>query len=63
MENRNPQDPDREMAYFRFALIAPAIQGTFPNASMAVYCRRVAQSPVARPNGTTFKYNHATLQH
>ena len=30
-----------EIAYFRFGVIAPIIQGTFPDASEAAYYRRV----------------------
>jgi len=62
MENTNAKDPDREMAYFRFALVAPVIQGTFPDASVAAYCRRVTENPITRPDGTSFHYKPATLQ-
>jgi hypothetical protein len=54
-EKTIPKDPDREMAYFRFAIIAPVIQGTFPDASAAAYCRRVTQNPLRRPDGTMFR--------
>jgi transposase InsO family protein len=56
------RDPGREMAYFRFAIIAPVIQGTFPDASVAAYCRRVTQNPLRRPDGTMFRYKMATLE-
>jgi transposase InsO family protein len=62
MEKTNEKDLDRELAYFRFALIAPAIQGTFSDASVAAYCRRVAENPVLRPDGTLFQYKPATLE-
>ena len=62
MENTNAKDSDREMAYFRFALTAPAIQGTFPDASAAAYFRRVTENPIERPDGTLFHYKPATLQ-
>ena len=39
MENPNTKDPGRELAYFRFALIAPVIQGTFSDVSAAAYCQ------------------------
>ena len=32
-----------KIAHFRFALIAPVIQGLFPDASEAAYYRRVTQ--------------------
>jgi len=61
-EKTNPKDPGREMAYFRFATIAPVIQGTFPDASVAAYCRRVTQNPLRRPDGTMFRYRETTLE-
>jgi hypothetical protein len=62
MEKTNCADSDRELAYFRFALIAPVIQGTFADASIAAYCRRVTEKPIARPDGTIFPYKPATLE-
>jgi transposase InsO family protein len=56
------KDPDRELAYFRFALIAPVLQGTFTDASIAAYCRRVTENPIPRPDGTPFQYKPATLE-
>lgn len=56
------KDLDRELAYFRFALIAPVIQGTFTDASISAYCRRVTEEPVTRPDGTIFQYKPATLE-
>ena len=62
MEKNINKDPDRELAYFRFALIAPVIQETFPDASIAAYCRRVTEKPIARPDGVMFQYKPATLE-
>ena len=61
MEKTSGKDMDRELAYFRFALIAPVIQGTFDDASIAAYCRRVTESPIPRPDGTPFQYKPTTL--
>ncbi|MDR0489744.1 MAG: DDE-type integrase/transposase/recombinase [Oscillospiraceae bacterium] len=61
MEKQNIKDMGRELAYFRFALIAPVIQGTFPDASVAAYCRRVTEKPIVRPDGTLFQYKPGTL--
>jgi len=61
MDKTNSKDPDRELAYFRFALIAPVIQGTFPDVSVAAYCRRVTEKPIVRPDGTSFLYKPGTL--
>ena len=61
MEKSNPGDVGREWAYFKFALVAPVIQNTFPDASVAAYCRRVTEEPIIRPDGTSFKYKPGTL--
>jgi len=61
MEKTNSTQMDRELAYFRFALIAPVIQGTFSDASVAAYCRRVTENPIVRPDGTSFRYKPGTL--
>jgi transposase InsO family protein len=61
MEKTNSRNRDREIAYFKFALIAPVIQGTFTDASIAAYCRRVTGKPIVRPDGTLFQYNPGTL--
>jgi len=62
MDKTDGRDPDRELAYFRFALVAPVIQGTFSDASIAAYCRRVTENPITKPDGTTFQYKPATLE-
>ena len=62
MDKSKTKDQDRELAYFRFALIAPAIQGTFPDASIAAYCRRVTEAPITRPDGVLFQYKPTTLE-
>lgn len=51
-----------QMAHFKFALIAPVIQGLFPDASAAAYYRRVTEKPITRPDGTTYQYHANTLE-
>jgi len=51
-----------ETAHFRFALVAPVVQGLFPDTSAAAYCRRVTENPILKPDGTTFLYNPRTLE-
>ena len=51
-----------KMAHFRFALIAPVIQGLYPDASEAAYYRRVTAEPIIRPDGTPYKYAPDTLE-
>jgi len=62
MQNNDHKDPGRELALFRFALIAPLIQGTYPDASVAAYCRRVTEKPIVRPDGAAFQYKPGTLE-
>jgi len=49
-------------AHFRFALIAPVIQGIYLDASASAYFRRVTEHPLTLPDGTTFHYNPKTLE-
>ena len=51
-----------KVAHFRFALIAPVIQGLYPDASEAAYYRRVTKDPILRPDGTSFQYSPDTLE-
>jgi hypothetical protein len=62
MKTSDRLEKNRETAYFRFALIAPVIQGTFPDVSVKAYCRRVAGTPVKRPDGVMFTYSPATIE-
>jgi len=51
-----------QTAHFRFALVAPVVQGLFPDPSALAYYRRVTANPIVRPDGTTFLYNPRTLE-
>ena len=51
-----------EVAQFRFALIAPVIQGLFPDASATAYYKRVSAAPLTLPDGTSVKYSYKTLE-
>lgn len=53
---------DLKTAHFRFGLIAPVIQGNYPDASIAAYCRRVTRDPIVRPDGSSFLFQPKTLQ-
>jgi len=50
------------IAHFRFALIAPVIQHTYSDSSVAAYCRRVTQKPLTLPDGPSFQYQPTTLE-
>jgi|LGVE01.1.fsa_nt_gb transposase InsO family protein len=51
-----------EIAYFKFALIAPVIQGVFPDATKTAYYRRVTLTEFTLPTGKTMRYNPRTLE-
>ena len=51
-----------EIAQFRFALIAPVIQGLYPDASETAYYKRITQEPLTLPDGTTVTYSYKTIE-
>jgi transposase InsO family protein len=64
----NPNTSNQELAnnvkiaQFRFALIAPVIQGLFPDASRSEYYRRVTEKPLTLPDGTDVTYKPKTVE-
>ena len=62
MANTAGPDHNREMALFRFSLIAPVIQNTHSDVSASAYFRRVASAPLRRPDGTEFQYTYKTFE-
>ena len=61
MKTENTKNEQMETARIRFGLIAPMVQGTFPDESLAAYCRRVAAFPVKLPDGRQVQYKAKTL--
>ena len=61
METESTNREQLQVAQLRFGLIAPLIQGTYPDASMSAYCRRVAAHPVQLPDGRMVQYKPKTL--
>lgn len=51
-----------DMAYFRFSLIAPVIQGTFTDPTKTAYYRRVTENSFTLPTGKAMVYNPKTLE-
>jgi hypothetical protein len=51
-----------EVAQFRFGIIAPVIQGLYPDASRTAYYKRVASSPFTLPDGSAVEYNYKTIE-
>lgn len=50
-----------EEASMRFALIQPACNNTYPDASKQEYYRRVTQNPIKLPDGREVHYSPGTL--
>ena len=51
-----------EVARFRFALIAPVIQGLFPDASRTAYYKRVTENPLTFPDGSQKEVSYKTVE-
>ena len=51
-----------EIARFRFALIAPVLQGLYPDASASEYYRRITKKPLVLPDGSTATYSYKTVE-
>ncbi len=49
-----------EIAQFRFAIIAPVIQGLYPDASQTAYFKRVTEHPLVLPDGSYVQYSYKT---
>lgn len=50
-----------EYAQFKFALIAPIIQGLYPDESELAYCRRITEKPFTLPNGEVKMFRPQTV--
>ena len=61
METEQVQKEQMEIARMRFGIIAPLVQGTYTDVSMAAYCRRVSKTPLLLPDGRQFLYKPKTV--
>lgn len=53
---------DTDVAQFRFALIAPVVQGLYPDESETAYFKRITKYPLTLPNGTSRLYSYKTIE-
>ena len=60
-ENKNLVNAT-QMAQFRFALIAPVIQGLFPDASRTAYYKRITEKPLTFPDGSVRQVSYKTVE-
>jgi transposase InsO family protein len=51
-----------KIAQFRFALIAPVIQGLFSDVSRTAYYKRITEKPLTFPDGTTKQVSYKTIE-
>jgi transposase InsO family protein len=51
-----------KIAYLRFAVIAPVIQGLFTEPTKTAYYKKVAVKPLKMPNGKTVLFNYNTFE-
>ena len=51
-----------EMAQYKFALIAPVIQGFITEPSNTAYYKRVTEKPLTFPDGSVRQLSHKTLE-
>jgi len=67
-EKKNKKIPADDMdaaiktAQFRFALIAPLLQGLVPDESDTAYFMRITKEPLTLPNGRSVRYSWKTPQ-
>lgn len=55
-------DIEHEMALFRYHLIAPLINGSYKDRSIAAFCQRIAEETYRLPDGTTKQYSYETFR-
>ena len=51
-----------QIAQFRFALIAPVVQGLFPDETRTAYYKRVTAAPLAYPGGQSKTISYKTVE-
>ena len=51
-----------KIAQFKFALIAPVVQGLVSDQSNAAYYKRVTERPLTLPDGSTRQFSHKTIE-
>lgn len=56
------EEMKREMALFRFSLIAPVVADTYQQASKMEYYRHTSESEYVLPNGKGVKFSPLTLK-
>ena len=61
-QNTESLKRNAEVSQFRFALIAPVVQGLYPDASATAYYKRVTASPLPLPDGSMVSYSYKTLE-
>lgn len=62
MTNNSSFSHATEVAQFKFGLIAPIIQGLFPDQSRTAFYKRITQNPIKFPDGSVRQLSYKTLE-
>jgi transposase InsO family protein len=62
MNSKEIYEERLKLAHFKFALIAPAVQGIYPDASKAAYYKRVCENPLMMPDGKERTFKPKTVE-
>jgi transposase InsO family protein len=62
MNSKEIYEERLKSAHFKFALIAPVVQGIYPDASKAAYYKRVCENPIMTPDGKERTFKPKTVE-
>ena len=63
MNNSKKDDLDTKIALFRYELIIPVLNRTYPDRSALQYFKRIASAPLKYPDGTSKEYSFQTIRY
>ena len=63
MNNSKKDDLDTKIALFRYELIVPVLNRTYPDRSALQYFKRIASAPLKYPDGTSREYSFQTIRY
>lgn len=63
MNNSKKDDLDTKIALFRYELIVPVLNRTYPDRSALQYYKRIASNPLKYPDGTSREYSFQTIRY
>lgn len=63
MNDSKKDDLDTKIALFRYELIIPVLNRTYPDRSALQYFKRIASTPLKYPDGTSREYSFQTIRY